>query len=389
MKTTAKILLPLFTAPLLLAASCSDEPSGQTSPDPGRYILFAPPALTLQSNSSRSLERSLSGDFTVYGYCAPQDIKNQADISWGNAAASWNDKSGFVTPRVFSEQRVSAEGKYALAGGGLRAWESQSPYDEKGFKYSFIAHYPAGEGVFSMNKKMADGAVAAMGVPELTFTMPFSYASPLEMLDADLVPDAMVAAVFDLQKSGTAVKFRFEHLLSSFRFMVNNYTNLRLEIKRVELIGSFYRSAKVNFKTTTPEHSVGTDMYSGTYSLLDESQFVPAQGSAGDYLGASEANNNEGVTLKLLAGLNPDKLPDYDYLGSGIMLVMDYTLYEPGSTEPVHEYTNVTTNFLPGQPKAGVRYTVNLNYLGNEFVLVFLPETDVWEGDEDNDIIIN
>ncbi len=171
--------------------------------------------------------------------------------------------------------------------------------------------------------------------------------------------------------------------------MVNNYTNLRLEIKRVELIGSFYRSAKVNFKTTTPEHSVGTDMYSGTYSLLDESQFVPAQGSAGDYLGASEANNNEGVTLKLLAGLNPDKLPDYDYLGSGIMLVMDYTLYEPGSTEPVHVYNNVTTNFLPGQPKAGVRYTVNLNYLGNEFVLVFLPETDVWEGDEDNDIIIN
>lgn len=152
MKTTAKILLPLLTAPLLLAASCSDEPSGQTSPDPGRYILFAPPALTLQSNSSRSLERSLSGDFTVYGYCAPQDIKNQAYISWGNAAASWNDKSGFVTPRVFSEQRVSAEGKYALAGGGLRAWESQSPYDEKGFKYSFIAHYPAGDGVFSMNR---------------------------------------------------------------------------------------------------------------------------------------------------------------------------------------------------------------------------------------------
>ena len=111
---------------------------------------------------------------------------------------------------------------------------------------------------------------------------------------------------------------------------------------------------------------------------------------AGEIVGLLGANGaGKSTLLKLLAGLNPDKLPDYDYLGSGIMLVMDYTLYEPGSTEPVHVYNNVTTNFLPGQPKAGVRYTVNLNYLGNEFVLVFLPETDVWEGDEDNDIIIN
>lgn len=55
----------------------------------------------------------------------------------------------------------------------------------------------------------------------------------------------------------------------------------------------------------------------------------------------------------------------------------------------VADYKNVTTSFNPANPSAGVRYTVNLNFVGNEFILVFMPEGDSWEGDKDNDIIIN
>ena len=69
--------------------------------------------------------------------------------------------------------------------------------------------------------------------------------------------------------------------------------------------------------------------------------------------------------------------------------MLDYTLYNEQNNTVVADYKNVTTSFNPANPSAGVRYTVNLNFVGNEFILVFMPEGDSWEGDKDNDIIIN
>lgn len=94
----------------------------------------------------------------------------------------------------------------------------------------------------------------------------------------------------------------------------------------------------------------------------------------------------------LLTGINSDNLQNYNYLGPGTtapQLVLDYTLYNEQNNTIVAEYNNVTTSFNPANPAAGVRYTVNLNFVGNEFILVFTPEGDAWEGDHDNDIIIN
>lgn len=394
MKTKFTTLYTVLAACTSLLWSCADEPGGMHS-DASRHILFDGPTMSLQSSGSRGIESAIGSDFAVYGYCAPQEVSRPEVINWSSAGAGWNDKSALVVPRVFSGQAVGPDGSYSLPGGGLREWEKHPLYDENTFKYTFIAYYPADGGLFDMNRKMyAEGSTAAeiaasVGVPELRFTMPYSGADTEADLSTD-VPDAMVAAVFDHRKNGQPVKFRFEHVMTAFRFMINNYTNLRLEVKKVELKGRFFRSTVINYRSTTPTYSVtADDMYAGTYRLLESSQFVAAQGDAGEYLGASEQNNNEGVTVQLLPGHNTENVLNYDYLGEDIRLVMDYSLYELGTTTPVSEYTGVEVNFMPSRPKAGVRYTVNLNYLGNEFVLVFLPDTDVWEGDHDNDIIIN
>ena len=173
----------------------------------------------------------------------------------------------------------------------------------------------------------------------------------------------------------------FRHLLTAFRFQVNNYTNLILRVNKLKLQGNFYRSTTLKFETENVQQTVKEDdTYGGSFLLSEGAHDIGAQTGTSDIVGK---------TLLLLAGLNPNRLPNYDYLGNNISMVIDYELYNPQNNSIVSSYTNVTAVFKPGQLRAGVRYTVNLNCLGNQFVLVFLPDTDNWEGDHDNDIIIN
>lgn len=40
------------------------------------------------------------------------------------------------------------------------------------------------------------------------------------------------------------------------------------------------------------------------------------------------------------------------------------------------------------KPAGGTSYALNLNFVGNEFVIFFQP-TDLWENGSDNGIVIN
>lgn len=382
MKATIKILTPLSVALMTLLAACGDE-SDIIIPDSSKYILFDTPTVTVNSQQSRGMENSLTGAFKVYGYCAPQYINNINQISWENAKADWESKSSQVSPRIFSDQTVDAEGNYSLTGGGLRHWEAtHDNYNQEDYKYTFLAHYPS-TSVFDMNKKYTGEAniADAVGVPELTFTMPFSGGNTNVERDLTSIPDAMWAAVFDHQKGSGPVRLTFRHLLTAFRFQMNNYTNLTLRVTKLHLEGNFYRSTTLNFKSDNAAQTVNdAETFGGRFALFSGRQDIGAQTGTNDIVGE---------TLMLLAGLNPDRLPNYDYLGNDIKMIIDYELLNPMDGSTVSTYTNVTAAFRPGQLRAGVRYTVNLNVLGNQFVLVFLPDTDNWEGDQDNDIIIN
>lgn len=382
MKATIKILTPLTLALMTLLASCGED-SDIISPESGKYILFDTPSVTVSSQPSRGMENSLSGDFKVYGYCAPQYINNVNVISWENASAVWDSKSSQVSPRIFSDQTVGSDGNYILPGGGLRHWEvTHDSYNQEDYKYTFLAHYPA-TSVFDMNKKYTgdENIAGAVGVPELTFTMPFSGGDANVERNLNAIPDAMWAAVFDHQKNAGPVRLTFRHLLTAFRFQLNNYTNLTLRVTKLHLEGNFYRSTTLNFKSDNAAQTVNeSEMFGGRFSLFAGSQDIGAQTGTNDIVGE---------TLMLLAGLNHNRLPNYDYLGNDIKMIIDYELLNPMDGSTISTYTNVTAAFKPGQLRPGVRYTVNLNVLGNQFVLVFLPDTDNWEGDHDNDIIIN
>ena len=397
-----KIFSLLLTGVTLLTLpSCSEEPAYGETQDDSTYILFGKPEISLFGISSRSgMENSLDGDFCVYGYCAPRDVANNKVTNWNNAQAGWVSKSPYVIPNIFCKQRVERNGKYALDNGQLRSWETYAGLDPLQVKYTFISYYPHDGGLFTMktrNDKSNEATAESMGVPVLTFNMPFrdtGSADPTVRLNIGDIKDAMIAAVFDRTRSQGPVDFRFEHLLSAFRFKINNYTNLLLQINRVELSGSFFRSADIDFSETTIARPKATGEYSGTFVILDGDgtpQQIASQSESGDFLGASDENSHEGVTLMLLADINADNLKNYNYLGPGTAptLVLDYTLYNEQNNTVVADYKNVTTSFNPANPSAGVRYTVNLNFVGNEFILVFMPEGDSWEGDKDNDIIIN
>lgn len=382
MKPTIKILMPVSVALMTLFAACNDE-EDVIIPESGKHILFDTPSVTVGSQQSRGIENSLSGAFKVYGYCAPQYIANINQISWENAKASWDSKSSQVSPRIFSDQTVDADGNYSLPGGGLRHWEvTHDSYNQEDYKYTFLAHYPATT-AFDMNKKYTGEAniADAVGVPELTFTMPFSGGNSNVERDLGSIPDAMWAAVFDHQKSAGPVRLTFRHLLTAFRFQLNNYTNLTLRVTKLHLEGNFYRSTTLNFKSDNAAQTVNeSEMFGGRFVLFAGRQDIGAQTGTNDIVGE---------TLMLLAGINHNRLPNYDYLGNDIKMVIDYELLNPMDGSTVSTYSNVSATFKPGQLRPGVRYTVNLNVLGNQFVLVFLPDTDNWEGDHDNEIIIN
>lgn len=392
-----KLLTPLLLGAFSVLASCSDEPEMPSNADASKYIVFDAPKVTLIGAGSRSLlENEIDGSFKVYGYCVPRAVNDNNQKSWASAQSTWNQKVLYSTPDIFQDQTVGSDGVYKLTGNKLREWESGNGFDPNEFRYSFIAHYPADDNSWSMNKK--SDATGDMGVPELTFTMPLSGNSIDAPLSHESVKDAMYATMFDHRKTAGRVALRFEHLLSAFRFKVNNYTAFRLKITKVVLKGSFFKSATLRFATTAVERPEASGSYAGTFNILPDgtSQEIGSQSTADTYIGASDDNNNEGVSLLLLTGINPSNVQDYNYLGPAALgsaeaptLYVDYELYNEQTNKLAYAYTGVKAQFRPSRPLAGTRYAANLNFVDNEFVLVFAPEGDNWEGGSDNDITIN
>lgn len=389
MKNTNKYIIPLVMGLMLHFASCSDEPHPARG-DVSKYIVFDPPKVVMAGSGSRSvIENEIGGNFAVYGYCVPRIAGNTGTKDWFNASLSWNEKSSYVTPHVFSNQTVAPDGKYSMTGGALKEWEADNGYDAANFRYSFIAHYPASGGRFSMNRTGDGNANTSMGVPVLTFTMPWNGGNAAVERNHSEIPDLMYAASFDHRKSDGQVPLRFNHLLTAFRFKINNYTGLKLIVKKVSLTGSFNRSATMSFNTTTPERSEVSGSFGATFVISDIEQTLASQSSGDTYLGASAANNNDGVTIMLMPGLNSGNSPDFNYLGSNTRLLITYEVRNEQTDAVIGSYNEVAAAFNPSRPLAGTRYAVNLNFVGNEFVLIFTPESDNWESGSDNDIIIN
>lgn len=391
MKRYISPLIFLALPGLALFTGCSadgNEPP-MPEPDPTQSIVFGQAAATggidaqkQASTPSRStlLNALPEGAQTrVYGYCVPLSVSLNADPA--SATLPWVQKANYSVPDVFPGSQTS-EGNIVgttltVNNGRLKydgtpkPWLTGSNLDADAANYTFISHYPAA-GAFTYSRH-AVAANSRTGAPRFTFTMPAAAAS-----DHTAIPDAMVAAKFDHQKSDGQVHFTYRHILTALRFQINNYSAEELTLTSIRLEGDFFNTADFTFNTGEIVQSTAATTFHGNWDLSPTGGMTVASNS-----GRPLGDGTRGTSVMLLPdpAITPSAGNDTDCLGSNKKLHVRYSI---GTTQ----YTQELDVKLLFKPAGGTSYALNLNFVGNEFVIFFQP-TDLWENGSDNGIVIN
>ena len=160
-----------------------------------------------------------------------------------------------------------------------------------------------------------------------------------------------------------------------------------LKIYSIKLKGTFHKSVKVDMTDAVASISY-QDTYSGTYTIFEanEGKIIPwnQDGSRGSITMEPE------IFLRLLPGNEADgyfgPTPDSNDNENdpNPVLIVDYQL---GENDRKTEQLKRLTNF---QPRSGVRYTAQINWVNNAFILIMQANNgEIWEdgGADDNEII--
>ena len=386
----------IFTAVALalLLPSCQQEPLDQTgeAPSPADYIQFGTPTVTLNTESRSTTKDALTpGDaFGVLGYCVPY-LQRTTTPDYNSGKSEWSIKKILCYPDVFDKQpvKVTSNGcQYDFNEEGQtststnyhpKSWykagtnpegESNSNIPEADdYKYTFIGYYPYAN-YFDITYKSQYEDGTDYGAPVLTFTMPQTDGDNLNHNDT---PDAMLAVLYDRTKNDGNVNFNFSHMLTALGFEVNNYSEDRdLIIHSVKLSGSFYKKITVNFTESPATITFPADRYTGTYTLLNEDLPLehPEEGEI-----AKSSGLLGGEHLLLISG-EEDK-----YFGENVIVTIEYTF----GNESKKTYSASRPGTFTPQP--GVKYTAQLNFVGDTFILQFVVDNnETWEdGGSDND----
>lgn len=383
------IFLALPGLALLTGCSADGNEPPMPEPDPTQSIVFGQAAATggidaqkQASTPSRStlLNALPEGAQTrVYGYCVPLSVSLNADPA--SATLPWVQKANYSVPDVFpgsntSEGNITGTTLTVNNGrlkydGTPKPWLTGSNLDADAANYTFISHYPA-SGAFTYSRH-AVAANSRTGAPRFTFTMPAA-----AYTDHTAIPDAMVAAKFNHQKSDGQVHFTYRHILTALRFQINNYSAEELTLTSIRLEGDFFNSADFTFNTGEIVQTTAATTFHGNWDLSPTGGMTVASNS-----GRPLGNGTRGTSVMLLPdpAITPSAGNNTDCLGSNKKLHVAYSI---GTTQ----YTQELDVKLLFKPAGGTSYALNLNFVGNEFVIFFQP-TDLWENGSDNGIVIN
>lgn len=383
------IFLALPGLALLTGCSADGNEPPMPEPDPTQSIVFGQAAATggidaqkQASTPSRStlLNALPEGAQTrVYGYCVPLSVSLNADPA--SATLPWVQKANYSVPDVFpgsdtSEGNITGTTLTVNNGrlkydGTPKPWLTGGNLDADAANYTFISHYPA-SGAFTYSRH-AVAANSRTGAPRFTFTMPAAAAT-----DHTAIPDAMVAAKFDHQKSDGQVHFTYRHILTALRFQINNYSAEELTLTSIRLEGDFFNTADFTFNTGEIVQTTATTTFHGNWDLSPTGGMTVASNS-----GRPLGDDTRGTSVMLLPdpAITPSAGNNTDCLGSNKKLHVRYSI---GATQ----YTQDLDVKLLFKPAGGTSYALNLNFVGNEFVIFFQP-TDLWENGSDNGIVIN
>lgn len=411
----------LFAVSAALLAGCTKE-GGPEAPDATRSVVFGVPGVSVETRAATDgfYDRFPDGgSFGVFGYCLAQEVidGNKNKINFSSGSSPWGSKNELCRPRVFNNVEVT----YTAAAGcvydspvkwyrdgaaqgqtGIAADEAEggvlSGTDD--YLYSFFAYYPyAGQEasyrpfVFARPASDADA-----GAPKFSFSMPFESGGATnfsEKLDETKTPDAMFAVDYNHRKTEGQVSFSFSHLLTGLGFRVNNYSQTAesggtgsgagkdLYIYSIRLTGDFYRSVSVDLSNADVAVEYDAKDVYGGYYLVYQSEEPDGTRVTWD---ASEGKNTLAPTkyIRLLPGndagqgyLGPVG-PDGKYNGK---LLVEYRF---GDGERKTEELTRPGSFAP---RSGVRYTAQINWVGDAFVVMVQGDNDeVWEEGSDDEV---
>ena len=410
-----RVTLPALTVVLLTGLSSCQQQRPSSAPEGA--ITFGSPSVYISGNTRSTLISGELGDgasFGVYGYCLSNRVGTTGlgNLDPNSGATSWSGKESMCPPSVFFNQEVTvgADGcdyhysgtdngsnqyrSWYRDGRGLDGNMNEGIQDADRFRYSFFAYYPYNDDTYDGAgfDVITPGEREDFGAPYFRFTMPFSGGDVSNTkLDHMKTPDAMLAVLYNRYSSEGNLQFTFSHLLTALGVEVNNFSDHRLTVHSITLSGTFYRTIYVdlsgqNVKFTSPAY----DVYKGYYVLLDESDYPDAEGvvlePVEDEFSATSWNIGPEDYLLLISG---DGGSRGNYLGPNpddLHMNISYSFDDGGKNPRVASFTR-PTSFTP-QP--GTRYTAQLNFVGDEFVLLFAVDNngEWWLGNENDDDVI-
>ncbi len=305
--------------------------------------------------------------FGVLGYCLAQKVNDSA-LDPGTGPTEWLTKETLAPPHVFYKQKVTSNNGVCTYT-PIKEWDINYAY-----KYTFFAYYPFNDGAgFTVDTKDTD-----TGAPEMTFSLPFDSDNKdtATELDDSTIPDAMVAWATDVTRNAGQVPLHFLHLLTGLNVRVNNYNEKEdhalgdsVVIHSLRLSGMFYKSIHIDFDNgvTFPD-----DTFVGTYRFLADGDSVVVQGGSSAYpIG--------GKTVLLLSNTSEQGSTN-GYFGNNEVTVE----YSFGESKHKTQTFSRPENFLPA---SGTIYTVQLNFIGDAFVLnCVVDNAQRWEDGGDSDI---
>ena len=386
-----KLKLPIISSLAIAAfwlSGCSTDEGFDPTDAPATYITFAQPTVSfggVETQSRGALINTIEDltEFSVYGFCVPQNISNINNLDYTQASASWESKSIYCKPNIFNGVKVEKDGVNWKYEAPVKKWtdffDVANQYRASSAKFTFIA---CANGDFEMAE------FSAVSAPELTFSMPFSGGTETNPIacDYNAVKDAMIADCYDHTSNLGKVTLTFQHILTGLRFRVANHSDEPLIIHSMTFKGQFFGKANFNFETEIVDQYVDriNDLYWGEFTLVSGDLEVPKTTTA-HIIGTSDTNT-DGLTLLLLPDpdvdpTNPDD--NRNALGYSKVMTIDYSI---GTVRQTFEQP-ISLSYIP---EPGTRHTATLNFLGNNaFYLVMQPDGDVWQNGSEDDIVIN
>lgn len=391
-------LLAMFTA---ACSSMDDENKILPNEYGDDVIRFAAPVIDMSVSTTptrATLMNTITPEttFGVLGYCVPYQLgENNQTPDYRAGISDWLTKKELAHADIMYKEPIFYDGEkcvYANHETDLslpKRWytptaEHNEPTGR--FLYTFIAYHPfkQTDGGFTVTPTDA----ITKGTPKLHYTMPYPSSNNLTApLDINAAQDVMWATVFDHSSTQGAVTLAFKHLLTGLRFQINNFnTKKAVTIHELAIEGRFYRVAEIDFKPADPTMSVTDDRYAGTFHFL-QGKKVEIAANTTQVIGANTPED-QGTAILLLPKFDakaPSGTSSVPYLGSDKSIIITYSY--PGEPQKTKRIENFSLGRIPAQ---GTCYTLNLNFIGSEILLMFTADSiEYWEAGSDNEIIIN